>query len=245
MRVLSIFGGGHDSSATFVVDGKVERYLKEERYTGVKHASGYGGILKTLIDANLLSDVDYIMLTTRVDENEQNMLRNILRSFSPQVKFFAPVNEHHLFHASNAFYDSGFEESLVVVIDAAGSFFSRKHQSTLECESVYHARYPYVFKKLYKGYWSDGDFKSREIKKTSNGCLYQIRDISSGWGNIGNIYNTAALAMGQTLDDCGKAMGLKVHSTTIQTRSENAHESINLWDFCDNPTVAKALGGVF
>ena len=91
MRVLSIFGGGHDSSATFVVDGKVERYLKEERYTGVKHASGYGGILKTLIDANLLSDVDYIMLTTRVDENEQNMLRNILRSFSPEVKFFASM----------------------------------------------------------------------------------------------------------------------------------------------------------
>ena len=73
---------------------------------------------------------------------------NILRSFSPQVKFFAPVNEHHLFHASNAFYDSGFEESLVVVIDAAGAFFSRKHQKTLECESVYHARYPYFFKKL-------------------------------------------------------------------------------------------------
>ena len=227
MRVLSIFGGGHDSSATFVVDGKVERYLKEERYTGVKHASGYGGIFKTLIDANLLSDVDYIMLITLLEENEQNKLRNILRSFSPQVKFFAPVNEHHLFHASNAFYDSGFEESLVVVIDAAGAFFSRKHQKTLECESVYHARYPYFFKKLYKGYWSDGDFKSREIKKTSSGCLYQIRDVSSGWGNIGNIYNTAALAMGQTLQDCGKAMGLSSYGRPIPGMDLKGFDTLN------------------
>ena len=122
MRVLSIFGGGHDSSATFVVDGKVERYLKEERYTGVKHASGYNGIIMTMIDANLLSDVDYIMLITQLEENEQNMLRNILRSFFTSSEVLCSMNEHHLFHASNAFYNSGFEESLVVVIDAAGAF---------------------------------------------------------------------------------------------------------------------------
>ena len=61
MRVLSIFGGGHDSSATFVVDGKVERYLKEERYTGVKHDTNHNAIIKTIIENDLLKNVDYIL----------------------------------------------------------------------------------------------------------------------------------------------------------------------------------------
>ena len=124
MRVLSIFGGGHDSSATFVVDGKVERYLKEERYTGVKHDSGHNAIIRTIIDEDLLKDVDYILNVNQLEDKKAKQLNNILKSFAPQAHFLNPLWEHHLFHASNAFYNSGFNESLVVVIDAAGTRLS-------------------------------------------------------------------------------------------------------------------------
>ena len=245
MRVLSIFGGGHDSSATFVVDGKVERYLKEERYTGVKHDTNHNAIIRTIIDEDLLKDVDYIMLITELEDNEQDKIRNVLRSFSPEVKFFNSMNEHHLFHASNSFYNSGFEEALVVVIDAAGAQLGRKYQSTVECESVYHARYPYFFKKLYKGYWTQGDFKSKEIKKISNGCVYQIRDVSAGWCNMGNLYNSAALAMGQSLNDCGKVMGLSSYGRPIpnmRLKGFNTFDTVSRY-FADNHKFLRVLNG--
>lgn len=215
MRVLSIFGGGHDSSATFVVDGKVERYLKEERYTGVKHDTNHNAIIKTIIENDLLKNVDYILNVNQLEDKEAHQLNNILKSFAPQASFFDPPWEHHLFHASNAFYNSGFNEALVIVIDAAGSRLSSKYQQTVECESVYHVSYPKTFRKLYKGYWSDGEFKNKDIKRTSGRCVYQIRDITAGWGNIGNLYNTAALAIGQTLQDCGKAMGLSSYGKPV------------------------------
>ena len=215
MRVLTIFGGGHDSSATFVVDGKVERYLKEERYTGVKHDTSHNAIIDTIINNNLLGNVDYIMPVNQLDRTDAIKLNNILQSFAPEAKIFNPLNEHHLFHASNAFYNSGFEESLVIVIDAAGAEFSKKHLKTYECDSVYLATYPNKFEKLYKGYATDGEFKGRDVKKIFNYCEYQIRDINSGWANIGNLYNSAALAMGQTLQDCGKAMGLSSYGNPI------------------------------
>ena len=77
MRVLSIFGGGHDSSATFVVDGKVERYLKEERYTGVKHDTNHNAIIRTIIDEDLLKDVDYILNVNQLEDKKAKQLNNI------------------------------------------------------------------------------------------------------------------------------------------------------------------------
>ena len=245
MRVLSIFGGGHDSSATFVVDGKVERYLKEERYTGVKHDTNHNAIIRTIIDEDLLKDVDYILNVNQLEDKKAKQLNNILKSFAPQAHFLDPPWEHHLFHASNAFYNSGFNESLVVVIDAAGTRLSSKYEQTVECESVYHVSYPNVFKKLYKGYWSAGEFKDRDIKKISGKCVYQIRDINSGYANIGNLYNSAALAMGQTIQDCGKAMGLSSYGKPIPWMSLtgfNARSHIENY-FEDNLQFLSVLNG--
>ena len=245
MRVLSIFGGGHDSSATFVVDGKVERYLKEERYTGVKHDTNHNAIIRTIIDEDLLKDVDYILNVNQLEDKKAKQLNNILKSFAPQAHFLNPLWEHHLFHASNAFYNSGFNESLVVVIDAAGTRLSSKYEQTVECESVYHVSYPNVFKKLYKGYWSAGEFKDRDIKKISGKCVYQIRDINSGYANIGNLYNSAALAMGQTIQDCGKAMGLSSYGKPIPWMSLtgfNARSHIENY-FEDNLQFLSVLNG--
>lgn len=245
MRVLSIFGGGHDSSATFVVDGKVERYLKEERYTGVKHDTNHNAIIRTIIDEDLLKDVDYILNVNQLEDKKAKQLNNILKSFAPQANFLDPPWEHHLFHASNAFYNSGFDESLVIVIDAAGTRLSSKYEKTVECESVYHVRYPNVFRKLYKGYWSAGEFKHSDIKKTSGKCVYRIRDIDSGYANIGNLYNTAALAIGQTIQDCGKAMGLSSYGKPIPWMSLNGFKARSHIEnyFEDNLQFLSVLNG--
>jgi hypothetical protein len=52
-------------------------------------------------------------------------------------------------HASLAFYNSGFDKSLVVVIDRSGA----KFDNLREGESVFIAEYPNKFTPIYKSYW--------------------------------------------------------------------------------------------
>ena len=55
---------------------------------------------------------------------------------------------HHLAHASCAFYNSGFDESLVFVVDGRGSITSDYTAS--ECETVFKCAYPDSFETLQK-----------------------------------------------------------------------------------------------
>jgi len=41
MRILGISAFYHDSAATLVVDGKIVAAAQEERFTRIKHDSGY------------------------------------------------------------------------------------------------------------------------------------------------------------------------------------------------------------
>ena len=56
------------------------------------------------------------------------------------------LNQHHLSHAAIGFYNSGFEEAAVVVVDGAGSIKNGGH----EVESIYKASYPDNFQLLHQ-----------------------------------------------------------------------------------------------
>jgi predicted NodU family carbamoyl transferase len=46
----------------------------------------------------------------------------LVRKYNPNVKVTWLNHEHHLLHASCAFYNSGFNKAAILVIDGAGSF---------------------------------------------------------------------------------------------------------------------------
>ncbi len=56
MRVLSM-RGGHDASVSIINNGKIELFLKEERYSGVKRDSNlkfcWGGLIASKSLTNL------------------------------------------------------------------------------------------------------------------------------------------------------------------------------------------------
>lgn len=210
MRILSITSG-HDASATIINDGRVELFLKDERYSRIKHSAGCDTLFSRLIYKNKLNDLDYYRIASADGEKAANKREFILRSFSPNIKEYRLSKEHHLFHGSLSFYNSGFDKSLLIVIDAAGGYVNNE---VFECDSVYVAEYPAKFTPIYKKYWSSNR-KQETKERVLDGCdvfVSYVRDHIS----IGNLYNSAALSIGQTLNDCGKAMGLSSYGKPIE-----------------------------
>lgn len=209
MKVLTIFSG-HDASATILNDGKIEYYFKEERYNKKKHSGGHEFIFD-MISKNFLCDIDYMIFSSKDTQEDKNKKDSLIKFLNPSIKFLNPKYQHHLFHAAGAFYNSGFEKSLVVCIDSAGGY--PIDPEVFECDSVYVAEYPCKFTPLYKRYWTEN--LAKRFDKISNGCRHVSKHASDEI-NIGNLYNSAALAIGQTIDDCGKAMGLSSYGSPVK-----------------------------
>ncbi|NDB56821.1 hypothetical protein EB169_13465, partial [archaeon] len=201
MKVLTILSG-HDASATILKDGVVEHYFKEERYSKIKHASGYKFILDIIMNG-LLEDIDYIIFSSTDSQDVKDKTDRLIHSINPKIKFVDPKYQHHLFHSAGAFYSSGFDKALVICIDSAGGY--PVDPEVFESESVYIAEYPAKFKPIYKRYWTAN--LQKRFDKVANNCRHVSKHAMDEI-NIGNLYNSAALAIGQTVNDCGKAMGL-------------------------------------
>ena len=223
MKIMSI-SSGHDASLSVVDDGKVSSYLKAERYSGIKHDSDERILIDIASKEGLFKDIDYLIYSNDSPQEVKSKQNEKLISKSRRkCSMIEPKGQHHLFHASHAFYDSGFEEALVVVIDSTGAYL-RKH-SGYECVSVYQTSYPYNFKPLYKRYYSY-DHETL-IAKTPSGVDFEIHNILDGSLDVGNLYNSAAIAIGADPDNCGKAMGLSCYGKSILDFDLKGYEVIN------------------
>ena len=185
MLILSVHLG-HDSSICVFNNGNVEEYFLLERITRKKHDYNEEVILKLVnticsrlnIDILCISNFNTYngIVTTIFEECEK---------YNPNVKLMMQ-SDHHLNHASLAFYNSGFDESLVVVVDGAGSTIE---DNLVEVESVFL------------------------FNKESSNLVYKNVVEESSFG-VGGLYDIAAVLIGNTPDDCGKAMGLASYGSS-------------------------------
>ena len=208
MKVLTIFSG-HDASAAIVKDGEIEYYFKEERYNKKKHSGGHKFIFDIILN-DFLTDIDYVIFSSSDSQEDKNKKDQLILSKNTKIKFLDPKYQHHIFHTAGAFYNSGFEKSLVICIDSTGGY--PINSEVFECNSVYLAEYPCKFTPLYKRYWT-ANFDKRFDKLLKN-CRHVSKHAIDEI-DIGNLYNSAAIAIGQTIDDCGKAMGLSSYGSPV------------------------------
>ena len=147
MRILS-FNTAHDSSVCIINNGKLEYYCKEEAFSGnkrdsqpfysldyVKHFGKFDGVVHT---------------SPSIDPGHVNTYETYARKFISD-NYHDMTRYHHLCHASHAFYDSGFDESYCVVIDANGSIFFDDEMGIFlgrEHETIFETSYPGTFKKI-------------------------------------------------------------------------------------------------
>lgn len=108
-----------DGAACIIKDGEVEVAIAEERVTRDKYTGGFQNSLRYCLEnADLDFDqLDKIVYSTCVEGPYRPDVEATLDA-SPGI--IEPVS-HHLSHAHSAFDVSGFDEAIVLVIDAGGN----------------------------------------------------------------------------------------------------------------------------
>lgn len=178
---------GHDSSiCVFDNDFQFKYFLKTERFTRIKRDNiGSQALLKNLFDLSL-------------HKIYPNLIQQITKVYN---------KEHHLLHASCAFYNSGFDHALVFVIDRNGNQLQQENtkfevHKIRESESTYLASYPNVFELLDLRLWS---YRNDPI--IFNKQVYRPKSFMS----ITKVYETATNFIGEDILENGKTMGLAAY----------------------------------
>ncbi len=133
---------GHDSAAALVVDGEFVFGVAEERISRRKHTGDFPiGAIQTCLEQTGLdiSEIDEVAhgfdyapyrIHYGLDPVSAELYRNVLsrEAFVAQVRRALPDIrperirhvDHHLAHAASAYYTSGWDECLVIVVDGMG-----------------------------------------------------------------------------------------------------------------------------
>ena len=130
MRILSVHVG-HDSSVCLFNNGSIEKYFLTERFSRIKHDDSVSKIAG-LIFKSIENEVDThgidVLCWSNFNQNPyNNLLGDFLQNsqywgkkYNPNLKIISSSN-HHQYHAYQTFYNSGFDEAAVVIVDGMGS----------------------------------------------------------------------------------------------------------------------------
>lgn len=154
---------GHNGSAALVSDGEVKYYVEEERLSRMKYD---GNPFRGMLDIMQKWHVDELVIAGTGQEEHhlpwtgEDAYTALVRKFYPNVKVSRIGHEHHLGHAACAFYNSGFDKAIAIIVDGAGSKHKRKVSEKddapevegYEVESVFICEYPHTMTPVFKAY---------------------------------------------------------------------------------------------
>ena len=210
MRILA-FNITHDSSVCSLLNGKLEFFCKEERLTRKKRDMHPFKSIELYKNLNL-GKIDHILYLTPFNSfpHVEYVWKNYINKiFNMGMENYASLL-HHKCHASLAYYNSKFNESLIFVIDRNGSMFFINGQSVArESESVFIGNKNGI-KSISKNFWLELNKESEkinilnELKKHYSDCNITLNN-SLG---ITRVYEAATTLIGQNPLENGKTMGL-------------------------------------
>ena len=198
MRVAAIHYGNHDANAC-IYDGEVKHYFLEERFSRKKHDDKHFHIYKNILKVD--EPVDLIVLSyfgdkTFLGDDSLKYTKVFLEAYKKKHGKLPKVikdSRHHKFHAAGAYYNSGFDDALVVVIDGAGNL----SDGLFEAETVFIGG---SFEKVYEN----------KIR------FYPWMKGHSMMG-LGYLYSSVAVQMGERCLQAGKVMGLSAYGDAHTT----------------------------
>lgn len=210
MRILA-FNITHDSSVCAVHDGKIEFFCKEERLTKIKRDNHPFKSLELYKQLNL-GKVDHVLYLT--PSNYEVDIETVYKAYAEktfdlQVENYSGML-HHKCHASLAFYNSGFTEALVFVIDRNGSvFFINNAGVAREAESVFQCSYPDNIQPLYKSFsLLANEQRHKELIRSEINEHFPGIEVEAHSFGIVKVYEAATTLIGQNPLENGKTMGL-------------------------------------
>ena len=221
---------GHNAGVCLLKDGKIVFASEEERFTRHKYD---GGPLATMMKVKEYTDkIDALVVchTTALNDGPKieytgdNLYAGLARKMGlidrktnihdhPQCIDVSSL--HHKVHAACAFYRSGFDEAVAVVIDGAGSCV----QGTTidgpvhlwEVESIYDCSYPDHIQTLYKHFGCREPIQTvinTETEGTRFGEDTTYTSVVSGHAGITKVYEAVTQYCGFQAIEAGKTMGL-------------------------------------
>ena len=194
---------GHNSSVALVSDGELIVYLEEDRLSKIKYE---GNPLKTMfyilerykVDELVISGVDKRFIPfVPPPPVPTDAYTSLVKKFNSKVKTTMMYTAHHLTHASHTFYNSGFKEAAVVVVDNVGSTHNFSDIVCEENETIYKASYPNNFSPLFKTYFA-----------RSTDRVYQKDLLINDSLNITKCYEVLTQYFRWSSMEAGKTMGL-------------------------------------
>jgi carbamoyltransferase len=168
---IAAIARGHNSGVCLLKDGEVIFSIEEERLTRHKYDGGpYASMIKIL---EYTDKIDYLVIAHtqplkdfscgKVDFTGDDVYTGLARKLGlidrkadiynhPQVIDLSHM--HHKLHTACAFYRSGFEEAVCVIVDGAGTFYplsvNNEQVTGWETETIVDCAYPASLKTLYK-----------------------------------------------------------------------------------------------
>jgi carbamoyltransferase len=212
MIIVSISIQNHNASICILEDEKILLLLQEERVSRIKNDSSSPFEMLSCVQT-YTKVIDYLCLTN-MREEEKNMICDFLNFNQIKVLnvIFDENNNHHLYHASSAFYGSGFEESACLVIDGWGSMFrdAESKLSSMETTSIYYANYPNNFTPIYKNLWYIQNINTPDQNFIDDFESQFDYDVNlNNHLDIGVMYGTVTSHLGYSrIGGQGKTMGL-------------------------------------
>ena len=227
---IAAFARGHNSGVSLLKDGEVVLSIEEERLSRKKYD---GGPLASMVKILDYTDrLDYLVIAHTqplnqagtIDFTGEDMYTGMARKLGlidrtadlydhPQVIDMSHI--HHKLHASCAFFRSGFESAVAVIVDGAGTFIpmqiENEDQMTWELETLYTCKYPADFKTIYKHQGGRGPWGSAQIpdfpseREREEGTHELVIDDSAG---IVKSYEAVTQYCGWAPIEAGKTMGL-------------------------------------
>jgi carbamoyltransferase len=196
---------GHNGSAALVVNGEIIYYSEEERLSRMKYD---GNPFRVMIHVLINHVVDELVIGGTTDQlatlpwTGEDAYSALARKFNPNIKITKLGSLHHLGHAANTFYGSGFDTAVAVIVDGAGAFHQEQVNENLivggfETETIYQCSYPHEFNAVYKRY-------------ANNNSVYYDNGIQEFDDSvtITKAYEAVSDYLGFGFIEAGKTMGL-------------------------------------
>jgi carbamoyltransferase len=123
---------------------------------------------------------------------------------------------HHKLHAACAFYRSGWEDAVSLIVDGAGTFYQMSYNDqplwVWEVESIVDCAYPADFKTLYKNYGARDPIAGTFQAEFSSANLGEDGETHEAWisdrAGIVKAYEGVTEYCGFSAIEAGKTMGL-------------------------------------
>ena len=191
---------GHNGSAAVVSDGVLIYYAEEERFSRLKYD---GNPFRAMLIALEQLPIDELIIGGTTPElvklpwTQEDAYTALVRKFNPKVKVTIMGHQHHLGHAAGAFYNSGFDTAMAIVVDGAGSTYTAPNTAGYETESIYKCSYPNTFETVYK--------------RLADGAAQYFNDNTHEFDNsvtVTKAYEAVSDYLGFGFIEAGKTMGL-------------------------------------